>query len=435
MVNANWRCERCGRELTEELTAENQDLRHCQFIGMRDGQERRLAADGGQPMSGTPVKTQVRRATVADDLDIAPQHALRVTGPERFHGRLFRREAAREMNRGYAPMRAVRNLAGREDPLQKAVAIPCDRRLDAVDIGRIEPEPDDIWHSLCSKGKRSTTEMILPQPSSAFEWRQLDAGTALVCRPLGAIARHLFTTRSWPLGSSGSTAGDAASWSDIARSMDVGSDHLLRVHQVHGASVVVQRTGQARAEHAEADVILSDDPSVVPSIQTADCVPLLIADSRTGSVAAAHAGWRGVSLRVPAVTVRALAEAFGSRPSDLVVAIGPAIGSCCYEVGTDVRSQFEAAGFPAPDLSRWFHSEPDQSPTNPPLNGLRNRTGHWFLDFWTAARDQLIEAGVPAGQVFAAELCTASHPDAFCSYRRDGSRSGCLAAAIRKFKA
>ena len=275
--------------------------------------------------------------------------------------------------------------------------------------------------------------MILPQPSGAFEWRQLDAGTALVCRPLEAVARHLFTTRSWILGSSGSAPGDTASWSDIARSMDVEPDRLLRAHQVHGASVVVQRAGRAGVEHADADVILSDDPSVVPSIQTADCVPLLIADSRTGSVAAAHAGWRGVSLRVPAVTVRALAEAFGSRPSVLLAAIGPAIGSCCYEVGADVRSQLEAAGLPATDLSRWLHSEPDRSPANPPLEGLRSRAGHWFLDLWTAARDQLIEAGVPAGQVFTAELCTASHPGAFCSYRRDGSRAGRQAAAIRRF--
>ena len=134
--------------------------------------------------------------------------------------------------------------------------------------------------------------MGLPQPGDGFEWRVAPAGPVLVCRPLEDVARHVFTTRPWPLGSRPGSA-DAESWNDIARVMDVESDRLLRVHQVHGAGVVVQRSGAPVAGNADADIVLGDDPAVALAVQTADCVPLLIADSRTGAVAAAHAGWRG----------------------------------------------------------------------------------------------------------------------------------------------
>ena len=95
-----------------------------------------------------------------------------------------------------------------------------------------------------------------------------------------------------------------------------------------------------------ADIIAGDDASMALAIVTADCVPILIGDRRTGAVAAAHAGWRGTALRVAAAVVNAMKTSFGSRPADLVAAIGPSIGPCCYEVGGDVRERFEREGFP-----------------------------------------------------------------------------------------
>ena len=274
--------------------------------------------------------------------------------------------------------------------------------------------------------------MILPQPGDAFEWMEAP-GSALVCRPLERFARHFFTTRAWPLGSA--TAGsNLASWNGVARAMDVEPAHLLRVHQVHGASVVVQRTSESVVGGADADIVLSNDPAVALAVQTADCVPLLIADRRTSAIAAAHAGWRGTALGVAQATVRSIAREFGGRPSDLIVAIGPSIGPCCYEVGADVRARFDAAGFSEAEVARWFLSEPQPSAANPLLGGLSNtsRPGHWFFDLWTATSDQLIAAGVPHHQIFGSELCTASHPDAFCFHRRDGSRAGRMVAVIRK---
>jgi YfiH family protein len=270
---------------------------------------------------------------------------------------------------------------------------------------------------------------MLPQPNDDFTWVQATPGPALVCRPLSALAPHLFTTREWRLGASVAGADDEAAWAEVRRAIDV--DALVRVRQVHGANAVRVREGTA--ERCDADIMVTAEPALGLAVQAADCVPLLIADHRTGAVAAAHAGWRGLAARVPSVTLEVLAREFGSRPADLVVAIGPSIAACCYEVGQDVRDRFAEAGFNPDQLTRWFVRHPMPSARNPSMSGLRTdaRRDRWFFDVWASAREQLGEGGVPADQILIAELCTASHPDTFGSYRRDGLPAGRLAAAIR----
>jgi YfiH family protein len=278
-----------------------------------------------------------------------------------------------------------------------------------------------------------------PKPTGGFEWVQAPAGPGLICRPLARIAPHIFTTRGWALGSR-SEAEAGAAWREVAEAISVEPAALVRVHQVHGAAAVVPRGDGVRAAPGandatlpDADIIVSDNPSLALAIQTADCVPLLMADSRTGVVLAAHAGWRGTAARVAARALGAAAQALGSRPGDFVAAIGPSIGACCYEVGEDVRARFEQAGFSSGELARWFVTGPRPSPRNPSMAGLppAPRTGHWFFDAWTATRDQLEAAGLPIDRIYAAELCTASHPGAFCSYRRDGAPAGRMAGVIR----
>ena len=185
--------------------------------------------------------------------------------------------------------------------------------------------------------------------------------------------------------------------------------------------------------NAAADIIAGDDASVALAIQTADCVPLLIGDLRTGAVAAAHAGWRGTSLGVAAAAVNAMTTELGSRRSDLIAAVGPSIGPCCYQVGVDVRECFAHEGFLDAQLARWFSTHALHLPANPPMarSTARRPPGALFLDLWSATRDQLEAAGVPRDQIFLAELCTASHGEVFCSYRRDGKDAGRLAAVIR----
>lgn len=270
-----------------------------------------------------------------------------------------------------------------------------------------------------------------PHPNDDFAWVQTPAGPALRCFALAHLARHVFTTRPWRLGSvTGNEHADG--WADVAAAMEVDARHLARLHQVHGAAVVVAGA-DGRGPLPQADVQLTDQADLALAVQTADCLPILLADARTGAVCAAHAGWRGLAARVPEVAVGALVQQFGARPADLIVAIGPSIGACCYEVGVDVREAFQAAAFGDGELARWFFDAPQPTDVNPSMSSVSGapRSNHWFFDGWAAARHQLERVGVPPDRIHVASLCTGSHPDLFCSYRRDGKPAGRMAGAIR----
>src|SRR3954464_13421777 len=107
----------------------------------------------------------------------------------------------------------------------------------------------------------------MTQPSGGFEWVQAAGGRALVCRPLEQYARHLFTTREWALGCRAQPA--EQDWQPVAASLGVDAAHLVRLHQVHGSSIVVRRTGDSGdvAVRPDADIVVSDDPAVALAIQ------------------------------------------------------------------------------------------------------------------------------------------------------------------------
>jgi polyphenol oxidase len=259
-------------------------------------------------------------------------------------------------------------------------------------------------------------QMSLPKPNDGFVWTQEAWGPALQCPPLLEIAPHVFTTRQ--LGLTGDERRAAAGWDAVAAAIGSTSDRLVRPSQVHGTAVlVVSRHRHARREEGrppDADIVVTDDPKTAAAVQTADCVALLVADPRSGAVAAAHSGWRGTAAGVAAALVAAMRSTFHANPADLVAAIGPSIGPCCYEVGGALTEAFRRAGHASRDLERWFL-----------------RDGRLRLDLWQANRDQLEAAGVGPDQIHVAGLCTATHRDLFPSYRRDGPATGRLAAAIR----
>ena len=280
--------------------------------------------------------------------------------------------------------------------------------------------------------------MQWPQPSDDFRWVQVEPGPALVCGALEPLADHVFSTRLWALGSG--EADERAAWAEISSQMGVTPASLIRVRQVHGVDVVVRRIGGGHvdspggaAEAGAADVIVSNDPGLALAIQVADCVPLLLADRRTGAVAAAHAGWRGLAAGVPTLAVAALAREFGSQASDLVAAAGPSVGACCYEVGEDVFRRFEEAPFSPEQLARWFSLSATPDARNRSFPGLAKapRLGRWYFDGVASVCDQLDACGVSRDNIHVAGLCTASHPDVFCSYRRDGAPAGRMVAAIK----
>lgn len=266
--------------------------------------------------------------------------------------------------------------------------------------------------------------MTLPAVPEPFYWLAEPWGPALRCAALDPLAIHCFTTRAL-------TVPDVRAAERVASTMGVGEGHVVAVQQVHGREVVVVLHGGARSGPAsdtetgilEADILVSDDPGRALLVRVADCVPLLIADRRTGAVAAVHAGWRGTAAGAAVAAVEALGREWGSRAEDLVAAIGPAIGPCCYEVGTDVVDAFAAAGHPRHLIDRWFQARPPAlgDPTPPPLR----------FDVPGANRDQLALTGVPEVQIHVAGLCTAMHLDLLTSHRAEKNGAGRLAGVIR----
>lgn len=182
------------------------------------------------------------------------------------------------------------------------------------------------------------------------------------------------------------------------------SDPLATLRQIHSAKVL---TATRPGRQGDGDAVITNTPEVTPSVRTADCVPILLADIRNRAVAAVHAGWRGTSAAIATGAVEALHREFGTRPDDLRVAIGPAIGRCCYQVGPEVASRFE-------------HLFPER-------DDLHTTTR---IDLVEANRRQLLFAGIRERHIATAGMCTCCGTDLFHSYRRDAERSGRMIAAI-----
>jgi YfiH family protein len=262
-----------------------------------------------------------------------------------------------------------------------------------------------------------------PAPSTAppvanppFRWTREPWGDALRAAPLETHAQHLFTSAQLRLPSHASGEERERAWHAVTASLGVARDRLLRVRQVHGRSVRVVTASEPAPDPGalpDGDAIVSNLAGAALAVVVADCVPLLIVDPRAGAAAAVHAGWRGTCAGVTRAAVEAMQAGWGTRPADLVAALGPCIGPDDYQVGESLVAAFREAGHSA-SIDRWF-----------------SRAGGVLrLDLCRANVDQLEAAGVPANQVFVAGLSTAAHPGWLESYRRDGVAAGRLVAAI-----
>jgi len=172
---------------------------------------------------------------------------------------------------------------------------------------------------------------------------------------------------------------------------------LATAKQIHSDRVLLV---ESSGPQGEGDALMSNRPDIGLTIRTADCLPILIADPRTRAVAAVHAGWRGVVSEIASKAIHALCQEFDSKPEDLVVAIGPGIGPCCFEVGPEVAVQF----------------------------GLSGRTK---IDLVETTCRQLRRNGVRDSQISTIGLCTYCGPELFESYRRDRDAAGRMVAMIR----
>ena len=269
-------------------------------------------------------------------------------------------------------------------------------------------------------------EMITEETkTSDFYWREVDGVRALVCAPLEQDGfTNGFSTRLGGVSPFPYNALNLAGFNeDAAENILENRRRFLKLFsgqwtltgcwQVHGADVRLVKDEQdaqpvpgVLGDGIYCDALVSSTSGVLLGVKTADCVPILIGDPGTGAFAAVHAGWRGTVASIVKQALQRMAGEYKTRAEDVRVAIGPAAGACCYEVGSEVISAFQER---SPESEALF------TPT---------RAGHARIDLFQANRDQLISAGVAADRIHLSGLCTMCRTDLFFSYRREKSVLG-----------
>jgi polyphenol oxidase len=215
---------------------------------------------------------------------------------------------------------------------------------------------------------------------------------------------------------------------------------LVTLRQIHSSLI---RRVDAKDVHAysetavlKGDGLMTDSPGVLLGIQTADCVPVLLADRKRRAVAAFHAGWRGTLARIVENGVGRMQLEFGSRPKDLIAAVGPAIGQCCYAVGEEVQQEFDSQFTYASELFREVYDSDRVRNKYPMLFLTARAPGHsaigpaMHLDLAEANRRQLLAAGVKDSSVFMTGQCTGCHTDRFFSHRVERGFTGRMMSVI-----
>jgi hypothetical protein len=201
----------------------------------------------------------------------------------------------------------------------------------------------------------------------------------------------------------------------FAAAIGVRPERFTTCAQVHGNNVQViteDLIGRGAFSFAdtvpETDALITNLTDVPLLLFYADCVPVLLADPVTGVIGLAHAGWRGTAAQIVKKTVLAMKETFGVKPVNLLAAIGPSIGSCCYEVDDVVKDKM-------PDYETCFTANCD---------------GKYYLDLWQTNRQQLVESGVVPSNISTAGVCTNHNPELFFSYRYENGKTGRMGVCL-----
>ncbi|MGH9842677.1 MAG: peptidoglycan editing factor PgeF [Blastocatellia bacterium] len=249
-----------------------------------------------------------------------------------------------------------------------------------------------------------------------FYFCERDGLKLLVCGPLEQIGfKNAFSTR---LGGVSPLPAEALSLGNFSQderanvienrrrflaALDAAEWPLVTAKQVHSPDVRSVRDAEdARREPTECDALTANLPRTFLAVQTADCMPILIADARRGAFAAVHAGWRGTLGKIVARTVKRMQQEYGSQPAGLHAALGPAISEAVFEVGPEVLDQFRREFDYAEDLIS------DVQP---------HGKGHLNINLANAR--QLLDCGLSEDRIYDSGLCTWLRNDLFFSYRRE----------------
>ena len=209
---------------------------------------------------------------------------------------------------------------------------------------------------------------------------------------------------------------------------------IVALRQIH--SDIIHHVSRPPEHTLTGDGLVTSTPGLLLAVQTADCLPIILVDKKKHAVGVFHAGWRGTFGRIVEKGVGEMRRWFGTKPSDIVAAIGPGVHSCCYEVGEDFRGKFESQFSYADELFREEKSSDAVHEKYPLLFLTARAPGHselpskLFLDLVEANRHQLLSVGVPKKNIEALEMCTACRTDLLFSYRAEKGKTGRLMGAV-----
>jgi len=197
----------------------------------------------------------------------------------------------------------------------------------------------------------------------------------------------------------------------VAEYLAIDPGAIIMCDQRHSAEIVCLSSRPSATPIA--DAIIAEEPGIFPAIRTADCLPILVIDPAARVSAAIHAGWRGTAKRLARKVIETLRLNYHTNPEDLLIALGPCIGVCCYEVGVEVIEALEA-----------HIPFSDNYSTAKSAHTSRHACGKYMLDLAEINRAEILSCGVPEANIKKAGLCTRCREDLFFSYRRDNGRTG-----------
>jgi YfiH family protein len=226
---------------------------------------------------------------------------------------------------------------------------------------------------------------------------------------------HAFTTRQGGLGARNNGIKSLDDWNAVARSFGITPDRLVTVNQVHGEAIVtVDGQNYKSMRSAQADGLITNVRAIAIGIETADCVPILLIDPVTPAIGAVHAGWRSTVQKIVQKAVKKMQDEFGSDPSRMIAAIGPAIGPECYEVDEPVMGQVRQ--------NFLFWNEV----------ALSRGKDKWGLDLVKLNRMELVQVGLAEKNVHSLGMCTSCRKDLFYSFRVEGRTGRMLSTVMLK---
>ncbi|MFZ2329992.1 MAG: peptidoglycan editing factor PgeF [Atribacterota bacterium] len=206
----------------------------------------------------------------------------------------------------------------------------------------------------------------------------------------------------------------------LARSLGIRAEKFFFTRQEHGNRIFLineeklfYNNNRLTGTIPVSDAMITDCRDICLLIFIADCVPVLLFDCRKKIIGLVHAGWKGTVSLISQKTVQLMQSHYGSRVQDIICAIGPSIGPCCYEVGNEVLGKVK-----------------ESFPEEKSLISFDSKKGKYFFDLWQANKTQLLNCGIPDSNIETASLCTSCHSDLFFSSRKEHQCTGRFAAGI-----